>query len=59
MGFDGPWCHVSSLHPVFTPLLIQLNSTASCCIVRTVLNNESIPIDKTCGFSMSELALHR
>jgi len=52
MGFDGSWCNVSSLchYPIFTPLLIQVNSTASCCIVRTVLNNESIPIDKTCGF---------
>lgn len=61
MGFDGSWCNVSNLghYAIFLPLLIQVHSTASCCMVRTVLNNESIPIDKTCGFSLSESTLRR
>lgn len=45
-------------YPDFTLLLMGVNSTAACCIVRTVLNNESIPIDKTCGVSFSDLALY-
>ena len=33
----------------------NVNSTGSCCIVRTVLNFEAVPIDLTCKLPLSRI----
>ena len=54
--FDGRWRRVSLTTPfdVSGQLLTAKNSTGACSIVRTVLNYQSIPHDKTCKYNRVE-----
>ena len=50
---DGCGCIVSRLHGGhLVDIADLLNSTGACCIVRTVLNYQSVPRDLTCSCSL-------
>lgn len=55
MLLNGHWCSVGSTKPSFACRHSPENfhgSTGACCIVRTVLNFQAVPRDKTCKHSI-------
>ena len=59
---DGRWysvsCNTGLAISFYSPNTDRRDSTGACCIVRTVLNYQSIPEDKTCEWAVSCISNH-